>query len=157
MLLKSNGVLTMNKRRKFRYLNKSLLFVHYKNQFSDSIIKLYGTCVHRVILGALLLSQLPVVLTLTWVVSVLTLYGMRMQVWKNDFGIKAKLFKFIALLSANTCLSGYVSCDKILQHLESDSMVNRIGLLIQDTCVCFIMEINVLKFKIIINVISFPI
>lgn len=86
----------------------------------------------------------------------MTFYGMRMQVWKNNFGIKAKVFKFIALLSANTCLSVYVGCDKILQHLENDSIGNKIGPLIQVMCICFIMEINVLKFRIIINVISFP-
>lgn len=85
-------------------------------------------------------------------VSVLTFYGARMQVGKNDFDIKAKPFKLIALLSANTCLSGYVGCDKIPQHFESGSMVNKIGSLIM--CICVMMEINVLKFKIIINVIS---
>lgn len=46
------------------------------------------------------------------------IYGVRMQVWKNDFEINAKPFKFIVLLSANTCLSGYVGYDKTPQHLN---------------------------------------
>lgn len=69
--------------------------------------------------------------------------------------LKPRYSKFIALLSANACLSVYVGCDKILQNLENDSMGKKIGPLIQDMCISFIMEINVLKFRIIINVISY--
>ena len=87
-------------------------------QFSDNFSKLYGTQNRHLIVVALMLVQLPVVLTLTWMVSVLTFYDVRTQVWKNDFGVNAKPFKFIAFLLANTCLSGYVGYDKIPQHFN---------------------------------------
>lgn len=96
---------------------------------------------------SIIVGTAPVVLTLIREVSVVTFCGKRMQVWKNDFGVKVKLFQFIAVLSVNICLSGYVDCDKIPQHSECGSVGHKTGSLIQNARICFIKEIKVLNSK----------
>lgn len=60
-------------------------------------------------------------------VSVLTFYGARMQVGKNDFDIKAKPFKLIALLSANTCYQDMLAVIKFPNILKVAVWLIKLG------------------------------